>query len=112
MTQKQFDFHDIDAPARPRLARGTDPDTSHAAAERQIRSGRRDSNKRRLWDAVVERPEMTSAEYARLTGIDRVEAARRLADLKNDGKIAQLPQRYCSVKGTLAMTWGPVWPQR
>jgi predicted HTH transcriptional regulator len=87
------------------LARNTDPSTSHEAVERIEASGKRATHKESLLKAVQAVPRQTSAEYANLVGLERHEAARRLADLKNDGLVEQVDKRVCVVRGTKAMIW-------
>jgi len=87
------------------LARSGDPITSHEAADAAAASTWRVAHKSILFQAVVEHPGLTSAEYAVETGLERHEAARRLADLKNDGEVVQGARRKCRVGKRSAMTW-------
>lgn len=87
------------------LHRVTDPDTSRMAAIATTISGRRESHKRILLDAVVRWPGSTSAELASWAGLERHEAARRLADLRNDGAVRQGPKRPCLLCGKVCITW-------
>lgn len=97
-----------------RLSRATDPDTSRMAAERTTRSGKRQAGIRRVVAAVCEHPGATSAEVAQMIGMDRVEAARRLPDARDQGLIHNAVdardepiKRRCAVGGTLAIIWLP-----
>lgn len=69
------------------LSRRTDPASSRAAAERHAASGRLDSDRARVLQAVRETPGLTSKQLAARHGLDRYMAARRLADLRHDGKV-------------------------
>lgn len=89
------------------LHRVTDPTTSREAAKQHAASGARESHKRRLREALAEHPGLTSAEYGRLVGLERHEAARRLADLRNDGDAEQGPKRPCGVCRKTCVTWRP-----
>ena len=86
-------------------ARTTDPPTSHAAADRSTRSGRRQSQRAIVWRLVLQHPDLTSAELSRIEGIDRYIAARRLPDLMRAGMVEQSGSRQCSVSGHSAVTW-------
>ena len=88
-----------------RLARNTDPSTSADAAARHIASGNRDTHCAQVLAAVKQLPGRTSAELSLASGIDRVECARRLADLRNQGLVVNGAKRICRAKGGLAVTW-------
>jgi hypothetical protein len=88
-----------------RLARTTDPDTSHQAAERTVASGRRDDHVTRVVAAIRSHPGRTSAELAQITGLERHEAARRTADAEHAGRVRKGPARKCRVSGRAAITW-------
>lgn len=97
-----------------KLARRDDPDTSHMAAERSTRSGKRQAGIRRIVAAVREHPGATSAELAKIVGMDRVEAGRRCPDAREQDLIhnptdarGEPIKRRCSVAGTPAITWLP-----
>lgn len=68
------------------LARRTDPETSHEAAERLVESGRHGSQKAVVYAALCEHPGITSKELALRANLDRHVVARRLPDLREDGK--------------------------
>lgn len=92
-----------DAPA----ARRTDPESSHLAAERITRSGRRASQQDHAHAAVESFPGLTSAELAQETGIDRYELARRLPECAFAGRIRRGSIRLCDVSARPACTWWP-----
>ncbi len=88
-----------------RLARRSDPDTSHAAAQRVTRSGSRADHLTRVVEAVRSHPGKTSAELAQITGLERHEAARRTSDGEREGFLRKGPSRKCSVSGRAAVCW-------
>jgi hypothetical protein len=88
------------------LARTTDPLSSHLAATAITASGRRDSQKREILEALrSQSAAATSMELAHAAGIDRYVGARRLPDLARDGAVGRGPMRECEVSGRLAITW-------
>lgn len=91
-------------------ARDFDAESSHAAAERTTRSGRRDAHARIVLALVTANPGSTSVELHRLAAgrLERHEVSRRLADLERLGRVVRGPSRLCSVKGTLMLTWTAV----
>jgi predicted transcriptional regulator len=91
------------------LYRATDPATSRIAAEKVTRTTAQ-SNRAILLAAVEQHPGRTAVELAALTGVDRHMASRRLADLRNAGKVYNGPERACSVAGSVMMTWWTVRP--
>ena len=88
-------------------SRRTDPDTSSAAAIQHEGSGKAASNRELVLSYVRTFPGKTSSELAILTGLERHEAARRLADLKHIGEVYQGDRRACSTNGNFMMTWLP-----
>lgn len=87
----------------PPATRRSDPPTSRAA-EIAHRLNRQ-SHCVVLLDAVRKQPGMTSAEYAQWTGLERHEAARRLADLERMGRVRKGTRRACTVNRTEMVTW-------
>jgi len=106
MTETQPLLFDCDRTLRT-LARRTDPDTSRAAADTHDARGSRASHKRLLREALNASPGLTSAEYAARTGLDRHEAARRLADRRNDGDAEHGDKRQCNQCRKVCVTWKP-----
>ncbi|MCP4549479.1 MAG: hypothetical protein GY835_23740 [bacterium] len=76
------------AQAEPPIARATDGGGSHAAADRLTRSGRRWTQCGLVMGAVHRWPGKTSRELAELMGADRHMVAKRLADLRAVGRVA------------------------
>ena len=103
-----FDGSDlIDPPAR---ARTSDPETSHAAAERHERTGVAASRRLLIEKEVTLRPGQTYREIARAVGLDPVETMRRLNDLELRRIVAKGPVRECTVSTikSRCSTWQPV----
>jgi predicted HTH transcriptional regulator len=93
------------------LSSRTDPPTSALAAADHDRTGRRETNRQRMLQAVRDCPSCTSDELGEHAEISRHEAARRLADLLHDGLVEQGPQRRSSICGRLCVTWQLPTPQ-
>lgn len=105
---REEQLHLFDAGSVHRLHRVSDPDTSREAAIETTRSGRRDSHKQMLLEALSKWPSSTSAELALWTGLERHEGARRLADLRNDGMVRQGAKRKCLACGKECVVWEAV----
>lgn len=89
------------------LARSSDPQTSHAAADQIERTSATD-HRRRLLAAVLSHPGLTCAELARQVGLDRHQCGKRLPELRQSGLIDNGPARVCSIAGSRQMVWVPV----
>ena len=103
--QATFDFR----PVSP-VAANADPDTSHAAARQVTKDGTRKRQALAVLAAVQRWPSRTSAELARMAGLDRHLVARRLpelADARNGALVDRGVARRCNVTGKLALTWEP-----
>lgn len=88
------------------LARTTDPETSHEAAEFIVPK----VNRLQTWAAmcVRERPGLTSAELAReYCPLDPRRIGRRLAECERFGMVRRGEARKCTVSGRNAATWYP-----
>ena len=90
------------------VARRTDPESSHAAAEHHTRSGKRGAQQDQTAEAVRQFPGCTSFELAMRTHLDRYMLARRASECEAAGRIRRGELRRCSVSGRTALTW---WPQ-
>ena len=77
------------------MSRRTDPDSSRQAARRHEQSGRLDSDRWRVLEALRRNPGASSKELAAREGLDRHMVARRLPDLERAG----LVRRDCDGKG-------------
>lgn len=91
----------------PALARNTDPLTSHEAAARIVAIGTAADHRSLLLDAVGRMPGRTCAELARMVGLDRHQASKRLPELRAAGLVRNGADRKCSIAGTTQMTWWP-----
>ena len=99
------------------LARNTDPETSHEAADNIVDSGKCHLQRVAVYNALKEQnaklinPHPTSAELARWYGLDRYMVGRRLSDLEHMGMVEKvtidgaLEKRKCTVHGSRATTW-------
>lgn len=72
---------------RPARARRTDPDSSHAAADRAEKSGGIGAQALATFVAVRAYPGLTSKQLAETCPLDRYQIARRLPELERRGLI-------------------------
>lgn len=93
----------IETPA----ARGTDPETSHEAAEHVTKTGARAAQQRMAANAVDCYPGLTSMELAVRTGLCRFMLARRLPECRTAGTVRMGIARPCSRTGRTAHEWHP-----
>ena len=91
------------------IARPTDPETSHEAAESITDSGRRQSLAAQLLRVIKAQPGLTGGEISEVSGIERWAVTKRLSDLKNNGQAIQGPARPWHGKNQV--TWWPVQSQ-
>jgi len=89
--QPEFDF------SAPALARGADPDTSHAAANR-LGLDYLTAVQRAVYEAIkaAEPRGLTTVEIARVTGIERITVSPRIRPLVDagwlrDSKLRRIP---------------------
>lgn len=93
------------------LARNTDPNTSHIAAQRYTKSGRRDSWKKRILQWLrehhvhAEDGGLTAHELAVITDFPHPTIHKRLPDLKRDGLVTKTVQRMCQITHEQAWAW-------
>ena len=88
-------------------ARGTDPESSHQAAEHITKIGDRATQQRQVVRAAAKWPGLTSRELAAKMNQCRYVVARRLPEV-SPIYVTNGPPRRCTVTGRLAQTW---WPQ-
>lgn len=88
-----------------RLARSTDPDTSHAAAKGA--SVRGPSQRTQVWQALKELKEATDFEIASYLGILRSSAGKRRQELTDLGLIEATTKRRPTDTGSAAIVWRP-----
>ena len=100
---------DLDDLEAGKLARATDPGTSHEAALELVRTGAQGRQKAAVLEALRRaREPVTSAELAQAAGLDRYMVARRLPDLLRDQGVDQGEARACRATGRRAVTWRSV----
>lgn len=88
---------------RAPLARTSDPLSSHAAADRVVRSGKARGDAVRCLVALAEYPGVTAETIARVTGIEPYTVRKRLADLRR-----RKQARSTGKSGTDVLRW---WPE-
>lgn len=88
-------------------ARATDPAPSHEAADEITCNGRRAQQQHTVATVVWSYPGRTSAELARLCGLERHAVARRLPEVELAGTVKRGEIRPCTVGGRRATTWEP-----
>ena len=89
------------------IARSTDPDTSHLAAQHVVQSGVRAHQQHKALAAVRAFPGLTSLELAQAARCCRFQLARRLPELERDDLVTRGEARTCGVSGRKAATWHP-----
>lgn len=90
------------------LARRTDPQSSHSAAEEVTRSGKREGQVLAVLALVRKYPGSTSLELAKHSvGLDRYVTARRLPELEKQGLVRKGDERPCTINGRSMVTWWP-----
>ena len=99
---------DLFSTPMPRLARRSDPATSHTAGERLRESGKLRAQQQQVLDALTRWPGSTAVELATSSGLDRYLVSRRLPELARDGLARRMAPRVCRVNGTAQTTWHPV----
>lgn len=87
------------------LSHRNDPHTSFMAAEGVKKSLAFENQKTVVLEALKRNQGMTSAELAEYLGVSRHLPARRLPDLRREGKVRQGKARMCSVTKRLCVTW-------
>ena len=81
----------------------SDPLSSYLAEDEMNRSGKRRTHRERVFAVVEAQPGLTAGEISRLTDLERIEAARRLTDLKDAGRVVR--GDATSRDGRLQCTW-------
>ena len=69
------------------MARATDHDSSHAAADKLEASGKAQAQRNLVLSLVQRWPGMSSGQLARLAGVDRHMVARRCPELRTEGRV-------------------------
>ena len=91
------------------IARATDPESSHEAADEVTGDGTRASQQWVIFSLVTKNPGCTSDELASVCYLDRYQVARRLPELEDAGYIRRGALRMSGISGRKATTW---WPGR
>ena len=87
------------------MHRRADPDTSRQAAAEVVKTGIASSQRERLLATLIEYPNMTTAELARLAHMDRHAAGRRMPELVKRDLATATGTRKCGINGTMAQTY-------
>ena len=93
-------------------ARAGDPVTSFEAADKVEKTGKARRDREACLRVVLAEPGRTAAEIAKIAGIDRYDANRRLPELRDAGRVVNREKRVCRVLGSRVMTWYPKSGQR
>jgi hypothetical protein len=109
----QPDLFQVESPAGhyrapESLARRSDPETSHEAAREIVASGTDAAQCERVLEALRRYPNHTSADLAKLSGIDRYVTARRLSELQASGRARTGGKTLSHSTGKSGMAWWPV----
>jgi hypothetical protein len=88
-------------------ARGTDPESSHLAAERITQSGKRSSQQDEAVRLVTSYPGHTAAELAEFSRLDRYQLSRRLPEIERI-HVHKGSMRECRILGSQCVTWWPL----
>ena len=94
------------------IAHNVDPQSSHTAAQRVTKSGARKAQAEIVFELVTANPESTAVELlaAQAAGpaaLGEYQIRRRLTDLLKKGRIIQVIERPCRVRGSQMVTWSP-----
>lgn len=100
--QNQIDFDYAD---RIPASRGSDPDSSHEAAEAIDATGKRRAQLTATLMAVAAYPGSTTLELSGRCSLDRYALARRMPELERLGYVERGPIRQCRVGKRNATTW-------
>jgi len=87
------------------LSHRNDPATSYEAAGDVKRSDTFKRQKDAVYETLKRHNGRTSAELAYIMDVDRWLTARRLPDLKREGKVKQGEPRYCTATHRNCVTW-------
>ena len=88
------------------LARSTDPETSHIAAEEITEEGQLVGLRRRAYELVRDNPGRIARELSAIAGDhDARTINRRLGEIERMGLIYRGAEKRCEVTGRLCATW-------
>ena len=111
-----FDIHRnqlTPTPSFPRLARSTDPETSHRAARQMETSGQRETDEEFAFRMVARYPNSTASELEALLGCRDGTVRKRLSSLEKKDRVFShwTPNmRKCGQTGRRAKRWRVVQP--
>ncbi len=88
-----------------KLARATDPVTSHEAAEEHVESGRNATQRAIVLEILGVLDGSTSGGLAAAMGVSRYLTARRLPELEEAGSVRRGEPRPSQVTGRRGVTW-------
>ncbi len=92
------------------LSRHADPLSSYKAADKLKRSGLGGKQRLAVYHAVRAHQGLTSAELAKVMGVDRYCPSRRLPELERGHWVCRGTRRRCSVTHVVCETWYIVRP--
>jgi hypothetical protein len=82
-----------------------DPWTSDVAEEEITASGARARQQEIALGVVIQHPGCTSLELAEYCSLDRYQLAKRLPEIRRQGKVKNGMKRMCRVGNRPAVTW-------
>src|SRR5512146_3470061 len=91
-----------------RLARATDPETSKAAAERMVDTGKLGRMAQLTWDYLRLHGPCTSKELESRSGYTDGALRKRLNDLRTADRARVIMKRKCEITGEMAQVWEAV----
>jgi hypothetical protein len=95
-----------------RPVRSTDTFAAHQAADAVVNSGKRKTQAQLVAEKIREHPGSTSAELAKICGLNRYMVARRLPSAEQQGLVWRGADTTCSVSGFAGTTtWWPTLPE-
>lgn len=86
-------------------AHRTDPLSSYKAGDRALKSGRIRGQMKAVYAALQKHPGCSSAELARIMGVDRHQPARRLSSLAKKGLVKRGKLKYCKISRSYCLSW-------
>lgn len=87
------------------IAHTNDPTTSHLAADKITKSGKRVKHADIVLDLVQRFPDSTAVELVEQGSLREYQVRRRLTDLMHAGKVVRGAGRECRVRGSQMVTW-------
>lgn len=94
------------------VAKKNDPLSSYLAGDECHRSGRMDTQRRRVLETLRRHGPATGAELGMIMSEDRYAAHRRLAELERMGLAERAGFRRCRVTHRKCQVWRAIQPER